>query len=134
MNIINNKFFILVLIVLGFCNISLAADDSRLDDLEKKIQKVQDSIAPMLANLEQSLQSQIATADTNNKAALSNVQDQIASVQSDLDAKLKRQGQDSTANIEKTRSSIQTAITALQGQIVQIQTNLNKKILKISKK
>lgn len=66
------------------------ADDAaqKFANLSKEIQSVQNSIPPMLSNLEDSLQAQIKGVRTEMQKNIDSIQSQIQQLQTDTDAKL----------------------------------------------
>ena len=119
-----------------FCaTVAWAGNDEakQFASMNKKIQVVQDSIPPMLAKLESSLQAQIKTTNAATQENIKAIQKQIAQVQADTNTKLTAQSKSSVASVATAQKSLQSSISDLQGQIVQLQSDTDKKLAALNK-
>jgi len=119
-----------------FCaTVAWAGDDEakQFASMSKKIQGVQDSIPPMLAKLESSLQTQITSAKAATQKNIDAVQAQITQLQTDTNTKLAAQSKASVASVATAQKSLQSSISDLQGQIAQLQSDTDTKLAALNK-
>ena len=110
-----------------------APQQAAFNQLDQKIQSLQDTVPGLLSSLEQSLQSQMKDIYVHIDSSIANIQGQIEILQQRMDKKLADQSVKHRSSVLAVSQSFQSSVADLQAQDDALHTNTIKQLNQLNK-